>query len=254
MRKRAAFTIVQNEPVFLPLWLEYYGRYFDGSDIYVLDHDSADGSTERLGTRCQLLRVHREKSFDHAWLRSTVAAFQAFLLQSYESVLFTEADEFVLADPSSYSGLDDYVERCRNRVARCAGFHVVHYPAEEPALHFDKPILEQRKYWHASRMYSKPLLSTIPLSWCLGFHDDPSLSDLQPDPNLLLVHLHRVDYGSCLAHHRETAARNWNEHDVQANYGVQNRLVEEEAFSAWFFRGCDDGQRELIPQHLKKLL
>ena len=254
MRKRAAFTIVQNESVFLPLWLDYYGRYFDHADIYVLDHDSDDGSTAEIGSRCNLLRVYREKSFDHAWLKDTVAAFQAFLLQSYEKVLFAEADEFVLADPSQYSGLDDYIERCSERVARCAGFNIVHYPGEEPRLQFDKPVLAQRKYWHASDLYCKPLLSTVPLSWALGFHEDPSLPDLRADPNLLLVHLHRIDYDSCLAHHRSTAARRWNECDVEAKYGIQNRLVEEEAFNAWFFGGTDDGQRELIPERLKNLL
>src|SRR5580704_6832116 len=100
MRKRAAFTIVQNEPVFLPVWLQYYGRYFDRTDLYVLDHDSDDGSTAGVGERSNLLRVHRDKSFDHAWLAGTVAAFQAFLLRSYERVLFAETDEIVVADPS----------------------------------------------------------------------------------------------------------------------------------------------------------
>ena len=104
MRRRAAFTIVQNEPVFLPLWLQYYGRYFDRSDLYVLDHGTTDASTNEINSSCNVLRVHREKSFDHAWLRSTVATFQAFLLQSYERVLFAEADEFIVADPCSYSG------------------------------------------------------------------------------------------------------------------------------------------------------
>jgi Glycosyl transferase family 2 len=254
MRKCAAFTIVQNEPAFLPIWLGYYGRYFDSTDIYVLDHDSDDGSTQKLDTRCKLLPVHRTKSFDHAWLRKTVSAFQAFLLQSYDSVLFAEADEFILADPRAYSGLDDYIGQFQDRVARCTGFEVVHYPDEEPALRFDRPILAQRSYWHASRLYCKPLLSTVPLSWSVGFHEDPTLPDIQPDPNLALVHLHRVDYEYCLEHHRETAARNWNEDDVQARWGWHNRLEEGDAFHAWFFRGENNGERELIPQHLKALL
>jgi Glycosyl transferase family 2 len=254
MRKRAVFTIVQNEPVFLPLWLQYYSRYFDRSDIYVLDHDTSDASTEGIGSRCNLLSVHREKSFDHAWLRSTVAAFQVSLLQSYETVLFAEADEFVLADPRSYTGLDDYIERLPNQVGRCTGFEVVHYPDEEPSLRFDQPVLAQRRYWHSSRWYCKPLLSTVPLSWSIGFHFDPAFPDLQPDPSLVLVHLHRVDYESCRARHRGTAARNWNEYDVQAGYGRQNRFVEGEAFDTWFFGGFDDGERELIPETIKNLL
>ena len=39
-RTRAAFTIVQNEPDWLPVWLRYYSRHFDARDLFVLDHDS----------------------------------------------------------------------------------------------------------------------------------------------------------------------------------------------------------------------
>jgi len=31
-------------------------------------------------------------------------------------------------------------------------------------------------------------------------------------------------------------------------------LVEKDAFHGWFFRGFDDDDRELIPEHLKMLL
>ncbi len=255
MRKRAAFTIVQNEPVFLPLWLKYYGRYFHRTDLYVLDHDSDDGSTAGVEARCNLLRVHRDKSFDHTWLNGTVSAFQAFLLRSYERVLFAEADEFIVADPARYGGLDDYVERCRERVARCTGFEVVHYPDEEPPLRFGQAILAQRTYWHRSREYCKPLLAAVPMSWSNGFHEAPGFPDLQPDPELFLVHLHRVDYGTCVARHRATAARNWAEDDIRAEHGVQNRLVEGDAgFRKWFFHGRDNGARALIPERLKPLL
>ena len=36
-RTRAAFTIVQNEPDWLPVWLRYYSRHFDARDLFVLD-------------------------------------------------------------------------------------------------------------------------------------------------------------------------------------------------------------------------
>ncbi len=255
MRKRAAFTIVQNEAVFLPIWLNYYARYFDRTDLYVLDHDSDDGSTAGVETRCNLLRVHRDKSFDHQWLHDTVAAFQAFLLRSYERVLFAEADEIIVADPARYGGLDDYFVRCRGRVARCTGFEVVHYPDEEPPLRFDRAILAQRTYWHASREYCKPLLAAVPMSWSLGFHEAPDFPDVEPDPNLFLVHLHRVDYGTCVARHRASAARNWSEHDIRAEQGFQNRLVEGDAgFRKWFFQGRDNSARTRIPDRLKTLL
>ncbi len=253
-RARAAFTIVKNEPVMLPIWLDYYGRYFEPDDLYVLDHDSSDGSTTGLEGRCRVVPVHREASFDHRWLRSTVESFQGFLLGSYGTVLFTEVDEFVVADPRSYDGLDAYIERLEGPAARCAGFNVVHKPDELP-LRFDAPLLEQRRYWHASQQYSKRLLTRMQLRWSEGFHEEYNAPDDPPDPALMLVHLHRIDYDTCLARHRAAAARDWSEEDVILGYGAQNRVTEPDEFEQWFRQGPDlDAPRELIPEHVRPLL
>ena len=253
-RPRAAFTIVHNEPVMLPLWLDYYGRYFDPDDLYVLDHDSTDGSTADLDGRCHVVPVHREAAFDHHWLRSSAERFQAFLLGSYEAVLFAEVDEIVLADPRRYAGLDAYIAELTGPSARCSGFNVVQQP-DEPPLRFDEPLLAQRRYWHASAIYSKRLLSRVPLRWSEGFHHEYNAPDDAPDPELLLVHLHRIDYDRCLARHRAAVARDWNEADVVSGYGAQNRIADPSEFDEWFYRGADiDAPRELIPEHIRSLL
>ena len=253
-RPRAAFTIAQNEPLMLPVWLDYYSRYFDPQDLYVIDHDSSDGSTSELSGRCRVVPVHRTASFDHRWLRSTVESFQRFLLQSYETVLFAEVDELVVADPSRYTGLDAYIDALERPAARCSGFNVVHQP-DEPPLRFGQPLLAQRRYWHASLQYSKRLLSRVPLSWSEGFHVEYNAPDDPPDPALMLVHLHRIDYDSCLAHHRSTASRNWSEDDIARGDGAQNRIAASEEFERWFRDGQDlDAPRELIPEHIRAVL
>ena len=78
-RNRAAFTIVQNEPLFLPKWLDYYGRHFPAGDLYVLDHATADSSTSAAAQKWPATRfvpVHRLESFNHNWLRETVETFR----------------------------------------------------------------------------------------------------------------------------------------------------------------------------------
>lgn len=253
-RRRAAFTIVHNEPVMLALWLDYYGRFFDADDLYVLDHDSTDGSTANLEGRCHVVPVHREAAFDHHWLKLTVERFQAFLLRSYEAVLFAEIDEVVLADPRRYAGLDAYIAEMTRPAARSLGFNVVHQP-DEPPLRFDAPLLAQRRYWHASLEYSKRLLSRIPLRWSDGFHHEYNASDDPPDPELLLVHLHRVDHDICLARHQASAARDWNEADIDSGCGAQNRIADPGEFDEWFYRGADlDSPPELIPEHIRSVL
>ncbi len=254
---RAVFTIVQNEPVFLPLWLRHYSRHFEPTDIYVLDHDSGDGSTDGLEGACNVVRVHRDRSFDHAWLKGVVEDFQAFLLRSYDAVLFAEADEFVVPDPAAYGGLGAYIDRLDGVAACCTGFNVVHYPDEEEPLRFDQPILAQRGYWHAAeRWYSKRLLSRAPLSWHFGFHDELNAPWVEPDPELFLVHLHRADYEYCLARHKGVAERRWYEKDLERDLGRHYRAVEADEFREWFFGGYDlEGtDREPIPDRLKQAL
>ena len=208
-RSRAVFTIVQNEADFLPLWLDYYGRHFDPADVYVLDHDSADGSTEAIGGLCTVVPVHREKSFDHVWLKSTVEEFQSFLLGSYDAVLFAEADEFVVAEPLRHDGLAAYVDGLEGPAACCTGYNVVHYPEEEKApLRFDQPLLRQRR-----------VLASVAQVLQAAHRPDPARVDDRlplrvqrsprwlPDPSLYLIHLHRVDYDLCLARHRAAVER-----------------------------------------------
>jgi hypothetical protein len=251
---RAVFTIVHDEELMLPVWLRYYRRYFEPEDVYVLDHASSDGSTTDLHDSCRVLAVQRDAAFDHHWLRSTVESFQQFLLQSYDTVLFAEVDELVVADPRKYAGLDAYIDQLAPRpAARCVGFNVVQQP-NEPALRFDAPVLEQRRCWRASLPYSKRLLSRIPLHWSDGFHRESQAPDDPPDPDLLLVHLHRADYAACLARHRAGAAANWNEADHSRGEGAHNRIADAAEFESWFRSAHDgDGPEELIPEHIRSV-
>ena len=62
------------------------------------------------------------------------------------------------------------------------------------------------------------------------------------------MHLHRADYSHCVARHRATASRTWNEHDLLTNSGFQNRLVEGDDFETGVRRGLDNRERELDPR------
>ena len=256
-RPRAVFTIAQNESRFLPLWLRHYGRHFEPSDIYVLDHDSTDGSTAALGDSCHVVPVHCDRIFDQMWLTGTVENFQSFLLRSYAAVLYAEVDEFVVPDASRYPDLGAYIDQLREPAATCTGYNVVHHPDEgEPPLRFDEPVLRQRRYWYPSRKYSKRLLGRVPLSWNVGFHEEFNAPTTRPDPDLYLIHLHRVDYDYCLARHRRAASGNWNQEDLQFNLTWHQRVVEPDEFRTWFYEGEDlDGAApEVIPDRVRDLL
>ena len=96
-KRRAVVTMVHNEAVFLPIWLRYYSRFFAPEDIYVLDHQSTDGSTAgggfvRDSGRARDGRPHLDGA-------TRCEAHQHELLERYDVVLATDVDEIVAAQP-----------------------------------------------------------------------------------------------------------------------------------------------------------
>ena len=271
----AIFTIAQNEPVWLPRWVDYYRTQIAASDLFVLDHDSTGEAADvlpRLSAEfgINVIPVHRRVSFDHAWLAHTVQLFQHFLLNSYRAVLFAEVDEIVAATPGSkYGNLEEYAAgvlgskklfgKPRDCV-RCRGYEVVHRPEEEPALDWSKPLLKQRNWWYHSVLYSKTLLSRTPLEWDRGFHDlsnhKARINKMEDD--LVLIHLHKIDFDFCLARHEDSARRNWSPTDIEDGSGAQNRLRDAEELRTWFRRSIDDPSREArlvpIPDQMKSIV
>ena len=79
MKKECAvFTIVKNENYFLPIWLKHFKKFFKSEDIYVLDHQSTDGSTEDLDVN--VIPIFNDLTFDHQWLINQVEKMQLLML------------------------------------------------------------------------------------------------------------------------------------------------------------------------------
>jgi hypothetical protein len=229
-KRRAVQTIVQNEAVFLPIWLRYYSRFFAPDDIYVFDHQSTDGSTSGSG----FVRIPvTHDTVDHTWMVGTLQAHQHELLERYDMVLTIDVDEIVLPTPE-WGTLGQYLDRFDEEWVNCLGYEILHLKDREAPLDPDRPILEQRGYWFANAPYDKPALATVPMEWEPGFHMR-SDRQLNLDPDLYLVHLHRMDYEICLARHRWRRDRSWNRRDLDAGWAVHNRITEEEAFQRWFY-------------------
>lgn len=222
--------MVHNEPVFLPIWLRYYSRFFAAEDIYVLDHDTSDGSTS--GGGFVRLPVSHD-SVDHAWMVATVEELQHRLLEIYDVVLVTDVDEIVAPIPERGT-LGSYLDEFDEEYVTCIGYEILHLPDREPPLEPERGILEQRGYWFANDAYDKPALATVPMSWKPGFHKRADEA-FEWDPDLVLVHLHRVDYEICKQRHRIRSRRPWAEPDQAQAMASHNKLVEGEAFDRWFF-------------------
>ncbi len=226
---RAIITMVHNEPVFLPIWLEYYSRFFATNDIYVLDNESTDGST--LGPGFIRIPV-QHGSVDHPWMVRTAQALQRQLLDRYGIVVVTDVDEIIAPIPG-HGSLGDYLDGFAEEWVNCLGYELLHLPDREPALDLGRPVLQQRRCWFHNGAYDKAAIATVPMRWRPGFHGREDFQ-CRFDPDLRLIHLHRMDYRICLERHRTRARRRWAERDATEGWAAHNRIVDEVAFARWF--------------------
>lgn len=242
----ALLTMVRDESVFFPIWLRYYSRYFAPEDIHVLDHGTTDGSTALGGF--ERVPVEHE-TVDHAWMVERMEAEQRRLLERYDVVLTVDADEIVAPDPERGT-LGEYLAGFEEEFVNCLGYEILHLRDREPSFRPDRPVLEQRCHWFAADGYDKPALATAPTSWKVGFH---GLSDgrLNLDPDLRLIHLHRMDYDICHDRHRMWRERAWNEEDLNGGFSTHNRIADDEEFERWFYTGsCFEDAKEMVVERI----
>lgn len=228
-RSRAVVTMVHNEPVFLPLWLAYYGRFFRPEELFVLDNDTTDGSTG--GGGFVRIPVHNPE-VDHSWMVDTVQGLQHELLDRVDVVLVTDVDELVVPSPAT-GDLGDYLERFDEPWVNCLGYELLHQRDTEPPLRLDRPILAQRGSWFYNGGYDKAALATEPLEWRPGFHGRADFH-ANFDPDLRLVHLHRMDFDLCLERHRVRDRKPWAARDAASGWARHNQITDEAAFARWF--------------------
>jgi hypothetical protein len=170
---------------------------------------------------------------------NTVKNFQKELLKQYEYVLFAEADEIVFCK----DGLDTFIKNTKEESIRCTGYDVCQYRDLEQPYDPAGTVLSQRSYWVKSELYSKPLLSRIPLDWCLGFHNaGNACQNFHPD--LTLMHLHKFDFNTACKRHAERKNMKWHPTDVENGWGLQWQVDFESRF--W----C--GNLSLISDYIKQ--
>jgi glycosyl transferase family 2 len=252
-KRRAALTMVHDEPVFLPIWLDYHRRFFGPEDIYVLDNDSTDGSAGGEG----FVRIPvAHDRVDHKWMVDTISAKQRELLGDYDVVVVTDVDEVIAPDPA-WGTLGDYLDRFDEEWVNCIGYEVLHLPDREPPLDLDSPLLAQRRFWFANDAYDKAAIASVPVDWKTGFHGRED-ERWNLDPDLRLIHLHRIDFEICRERHRTRRLRRWNEADLDASWAAHNLLTEGEEFERWFFESSSsygiDVNLEPIPAPWRTVL
>ena len=235
-RKCAVFTIVRNESIFLPIWINYYRSQFELQDIYILDHETFDGSINNVPEWINIRIVKNEITQDAHWMINTTQQFQKELFEKYEYVLFTNVDEIICPDPAKYQNITDFIiKNGHTDIFRCNAFEVLHFNDEEPPISGHKPILQQRKYWYSNNeMYGKPLLSRVPFEWIPGWHRVKNVR-IDVIEDLRLIHLHRMDYNITKKKHDNVQKEKIYMPDLEKKWGWHLFLIQDDEFEKWFY-------------------
>ena len=143
------------------------------------------------------------------------------LRAGYHSVLFTDVDELVAANPIKYPrglrGFLDSFVKSEDEYFRFTGYELCHLAfgngsveTQEPPLNWSRSVLAQRGFYVRDRTYDKPLLVKVPISWKPGFHKLASAKRDKVVPrdeqDVVMFHLRSMDFNFC--HSREESKGN----------------------------------------------
>jgi hypothetical protein len=237
-------TFVYNESLNLPIWLKYYSGQFGAENLFVVDRGSDDGSTQDLGG-ANLIRVPR-KEFDEIDKTNFMTLFHQSLLSFYDAVIITDCDEIIVADPASFSGIPDFLEKTGMEYVNCIGLDLTHIIDRELAFEPDRPVLSQRNWVKFHPAECKPLISRVAMKWLPGFHT----SNRPPafHPGLFLFHLKYLDLNFALQRQHVNLGTVWSERSVQAKFGAHHRTEVPDFVHRGFLVPMDQVKRGLVTE------
>lgn len=188
----AVITMTRDEAAMLPRWVGYYGSQVGNDNLFVIDDNSVDGSTDQLP--CTVLRLP-PGPWKANWMQTRIDLVNSLsrgLLSCFDVVVFTDVDEFLVPDPRRHSGLRAFLQaRADSDVVGALALNVLHDPGGEAPLEEDRPVLAQRRLVAFAPGMCKPLVKRRPAPWLQGFHGIKAPYVI--DPELLLLHLKYAD-------------------------------------------------------------
>ena len=173
MARVCAITMARNDDFFLKRWVKYYGSqlgrenlyvYLDGKDQHV--PDECEGANFFICDKLLGNRVRGDK------LRISFLCGKAHeLLNRYDYVIGTDADEFLIVDPLLGMTLPEYIASYGVRTTLSGlGVDVGQHLEFEGKFDNGRGFLEQRSYARLSTRYTKASIIAKKVRWGSGFH------------------------------------------------------------------------------------
>lgn len=260
-RKVAVFTHVYNPGQILDVWRSYYTKIVGSENLYVLDHESTDGSVLKDSNLYQVVSVPRGE-LDHFNISRFCSYFQRFLLSNYEWVIHTDCDEFLVtpAGPESFLSMLSHLpksSRLRNGVTLrpSHAIELIEVVGEDSPLDWTLPLCSQRNWGIENKAFLKPAISSVPTTWTPGFHDCFDESTACPD--LWMIHAKWISLDIHI--HLNRAFRSQKQSNLDMTlFQLENSIdyqIQKDAASASMSKKFSEGLRRGtirgIPEWLK---
>ncbi len=173
MKRIAAITTVRNDEFFLRKWVRYYGEQLGEENLYVF----LDGKDQQIPEWCPGVNVEAIEKIPGKVVEmdrrraAIMSAKAASLLESYDMVIGTDGDEFIVVDPKLGMGLAEYLSSLPPHDSYSAlGVDVGQNVNCEGIIDPSRPFLGQREYALLDTRYTKASIITKPVEWGSGFH------------------------------------------------------------------------------------
>ncbi len=187
----AVVTVVKDEAIMLPLWARHYGERLGCDHLVVLDNASRDGSTDDVAAEVRRLgELPGGRGFEKARL-TAVNETAIELLERFDWVVFTDADEFLVVDPDRHDSLSQLLADSSGPAVAPLTLNVVQDLKTETALDPTRPILDQRSYAQFADVMCKPSSKCLPIRWGHASHALHAQYEVRSD--LFMLHLKFAD-------------------------------------------------------------
>ncbi len=236
MKRIAALTTVRNDDFFLRRWVKYYGEQLGEENLYVF----LDGRDQEIPEWCPKVNVEAidkipgkvvEMDRRRAALMSAKAAE---LLKTYDAVIGTDGDEFVVVDPKLGMNIPEFISSLPERTSYSGLGIDVGQNINCEGIVDDRPFLAQREYALIDTRYTKASIITKPVEWGAGYHRIRN-HNFHIQKNLYLFHFGYVDLERIKARmsDKDRLEGGWSRHLAKRARTIA--LVSEKKARNWDF-------------------
>lgn len=235
MKRICALTMVRNDDFYLKKWTAYYGRELGEENLYIF----LDGKDQPIPDWCPKAHITAYDKIKGQVVEAEkgrlalLSQKAAELLESYDLVIGTDADEFLIVDPALGISLAEYLSSKDIKISLSGlGVDVGQNTKEEAGIIENEPFLRQRHYARLSTRYSKPSVLAAPVVWGSGFHRIKG-HNFHIAKDLYLFHFGYFDLGRIEArfNDKDRKEAGWSRHLAKRSKTI--RLVTNKRAGEW---------------------